>query len=269
MKIRIATLYVVAATLSLEATVASAQARSTTRIPVSKEAPGEVVAPRVDTVTLTVYRTDTLRVPGPTRVDTVTNTVTRYDTTRIETMPAGLMRVGGLYFGIGAGETNAHGSIEAGQTAGFTAQAQLGWQGATMPIGLRLDANYARFGEERASAGLGATPDVLNFSGDAKLGLTFLNALFGYPRFSFYAVGGPTYTRYKELRITQETNGVETVSIPAGDWHNKFGFNVGGGAGIGWGKTEFFIESRYFAFTPENASGRASQIPIVIGFNWY
>ena len=84
-----------AAIFALEASAASAQdttrtrqdttthtrrARSTRRIPIAKEAHGEVVTPtaRVDTVTL--YKTDTLRLQG--RVDTVTttNTVTKVDT---------------------------------------------------------------------------------------------------------------------------------------------------------------------------------------------
>jgi len=271
MRIRITTTFVLAAALSLDAAAANAQgARSTTRIPVSKDAPGEVMPPRVDTVTLTVYRTDTLRVPGPSRVDTVTTTVTRYDTTRVETLPGGLARVGGFYFGLGLGETNAHQSIRSGQTAGFTAQAQIGWQGVTAPLGLRFDANYARFGEEPVTSALAAHPDVLNLSADAKLGLTFLNRMFSYPRFGLYAIGGPTYTRYKALRITQNVNGIETVVTPTdGAWHDKVGFNVGGGAGLGWGRAELFVESRYFAMTPDNASSRASQIPIIIGLNWY
>src|SRR5437764_15019409 len=49
-----------AAIFALDASAASAQATkkptSTKRIPLTKEAPGEVAAPRVDTVT--VYRTD-------------------------------------------------------------------------------------------------------------------------------------------------------------------------------------------------------------------
>ena len=64
------------ALLAIGATLASAQdttrarPRSTRRIPISKEAPGEVTR-RVDTVT--VYRTDTLRVnvAGPVVHDTV------------------------------------------------------------------------------------------------------------------------------------------------------------------------------------------------------
>ena len=70
-------------------------AASETRIPVTKEAPGEVVPPRVDTVTM--YRTDTLTVAGPMRVDTLRTTITRYDTTRIETLPGYLVERGGMH----------------------------------------------------------------------------------------------------------------------------------------------------------------------------
>jgi hypothetical protein len=62
MRPRIATLLVLGAALSLVAASANAQVRSERRIPVTKEAKGEVVPPRVDTVT--VYRTDTLRIAG-------------------------------------------------------------------------------------------------------------------------------------------------------------------------------------------------------------
>ena len=70
-----------AAFFTLDASIATAQAKrptSSKRIPITKESPGEVTPPRVDTVT--VYRTDTLRTPP--QVDTVrlTNTVTRVDT---------------------------------------------------------------------------------------------------------------------------------------------------------------------------------------------
>ena len=71
-----------AAIFALDAPAAAAQARptSTRRIPVTKESPGEVTV-RVDT--LTVFKTDTLQMPG--RTDTVvkTNTVTRVDTVTV------------------------------------------------------------------------------------------------------------------------------------------------------------------------------------------
>jgi glutamine amidotransferase PdxT len=80
------TLAAVGAIVALGASIASAQdttrtrPTSTKRIPVVKESHGEVVPSKVDTVT--VYRTDTLTMPGKTDTvtNTVTNTVTKYDT---------------------------------------------------------------------------------------------------------------------------------------------------------------------------------------------
>ena len=107
-----------AAFIAFDASSASAQARSTRRIPVSKEAPGEV-APRVDTVT--VYRTDTLRMQG--RVDTLrlTNTVTRVDTV-VQSVPMITRHVGGLYFGLGGGVGLPYGSIRTVNQPGEMAQ---------------------------------------------------------------------------------------------------------------------------------------------------
>src|SRR5215212_7938050 len=86
-----------AAIFALDASAAAAQVKppvSTKRIPIAKEPPAQV-APTVRVDSVTVYRTDTLRLPG--RVDTVrtTNTVTQ---TRVDTvqMPIVLQRVGGL-----------------------------------------------------------------------------------------------------------------------------------------------------------------------------
>ena len=130
-----------AAFIAFDASSASAQARSTRRIPVSKEAPGEV-APRVDTVT--VYRTDTLRMQG--RVDTLrlTNTVTRVDTV-VQSVPMLTRHVGGLYFGLGGGVGLPYGSIRTVNQPGEMAQLQVGWQGLNNPLGFRLDGTWNRF----------------------------------------------------------------------------------------------------------------------------
>ena len=83
MKLDTASMSVVGATivLALSTASASAQARpkSQKRIPISKEAAGEV-APRVDTVT--VYRTDTLTVTVTKfQTDTVVRTMGRWSNT--------------------------------------------------------------------------------------------------------------------------------------------------------------------------------------------
>src|SRR4051812_17515775 len=117
-----------AAMLALGAATASAQqTTSTKRIPISKEAPGEVVmTPRVDTVT--VYRTDTVSVR---RVDTVQvagPTVYRTDTVQVQPIMRPARLPYGLYFGLGGGVSAPNGALFTPNSAGPTAQAQLGWQ---------------------------------------------------------------------------------------------------------------------------------------------
>src|SRR5262245_46204920 len=108
MRLRIDKTFGIAAALTLGLVgTAAAQTASDRRIPVTRKDAGEVLPPRVDTVRMTVYRTDTLRlfrtdtmrinVPGP----TITNTVTRYDTVTMERTPGWMHRGSGLYFGLG------------------------------------------------------------------------------------------------------------------------------------------------------------------------
>jgi len=102
-----------AAIFTLDASAASAQdttrakPRSQKRIPITKEAPGEVVTPTARVDTVTVYKTDTLRLQG--RVDTVnvtkTETVTRVDTVLQPMIPARLRQIGGFYIGLAAGSS--------------------------------------------------------------------------------------------------------------------------------------------------------------------
>ena len=123
------------ALLAIGATLASAQdttrarPRSTRRIPISKEAPGEVTR-RVDTVT--VYKTDTLRVnvAGPVVHDTVTHTVTRVDTVQLAPRPVPIRLPNGFYVGLSAGVSAPNGAIFTPNSAGPSAQLQVGWQGA-------------------------------------------------------------------------------------------------------------------------------------------
>lgn len=112
MSIRNTSIFVLGAVAFL-ATTASAQdttktkTRSNRRIPIQKEAGGEVALPRVDTVT--VYRTDTVTVTN-TRVDTVntTTTITRVDTVQV---PPPLRFPTGFYAGGAFGASDVGGSI--------------------------------------------------------------------------------------------------------------------------------------------------------------
>jgi len=270
------TLFGAAAMVAFGASLATAQSgpTSTRRIPISKDAGGEVT--KTDTVTL--YKTDTLRLTNTVRVvDTVrttqTNTVTRYDTV---TMAPALRLPNGLYFGIGAGVMAPNGSIYNTNSAGPSFQAQLGWQGAKQIIGLRADVNYAQPGEDSRYSAPQANPDIVNFSADAKLQLPFLSHLFGAThRFALYGIGGYTHTMYKNLPIRVLTGG----TMPAGgggvpflvgsnDWTHKNWWNAGGGASLMWGRTELFVESRAMTFNDANIN-EARQMPFMLGINFY
>jgi hypothetical protein len=260
-----------AAMMALGATVAVAQTTptSTKRIPISKEAPGEVaLPPRVDTVT--VYRTDTLRLTT-TVVDTVTGpTVYRTDTVMTQPMMRPISLPHGLYFGLGGGVSAPNGALYNPNSAGPSAQAQLGWQSTW--LGLRGDLNYAKPGEDGRYAGLQADPEVLNWSADAKLNLPLFNHLFGEQhRFSLYGIGGYTHTMYKNLPIRVDglnSDGSIIVAPGNGDWTHQNGWNAGGGASLAWGKTELFFETRVLAFKADNAP-QARQMPFVLGINMF
>lgn len=253
------------------ATTTNNTTTSETRIPVTKEAPGEVVPPRVDTVT--VYHTDTVsvNVPGPER--TVTQTVTRYDTTRIETLPAYLIQRGGMYFGLGGGMSLPYGSLRNVNEPGWNAQAQVGWQPLHSWLGIRGDANYTMYSENDQYANLGGRPDVLTGNLDLKVGIPLFQRLFGIiPSFSLYGIGGGSYIHSNGLRSQLEAGvpgGTGPQNAIATGPTNKFGWNAGGGVSWHWGATELFVESRVIGFSPFANTDGAKHIPITLGFNWY
>jgi len=261
--------------------------RSTKSIPISKEggraagvtkeggrtAAGEVAKTVHDTVTL--YKTDTLRLTAPpvTMHDTVTvtNTVTTHDTVQLQPIVRPVRFPNGIYFGLGAGLSTPAGAIFNPNNSGPTGQAQIGWQNAKTLLGIRGDVNwtqpqedagFVRFGQDHAQ--------ILNFSADAKLQLPFLHHTFGSNHFfSFYGIGGYTYTRFKNLpmRITSP-EGTAVFADGTDAWQGQSGWNAGGGASLMWGRTEIFFESRVLAFTPSNTP-MVRQIPFMLGLNLF
>lgn len=255
-----------AAILALGASVALGQARSTRRIPISKEGPGPA---HVDTVT--VYKTDTLTVPGATQYvhDTVRVTgATQYvhDTVTMYPKPAPVHLPYGLYFGVAGGASTPDGALWIPNSVGWTAQAQLGWQGAKNLLGVRGDVNYAHPGQDSQFAGAEGGAQILNLSADAKLQLPFFNHLFGQARrFALYGIGGYTFTRYKNLPM-RLNDGTFLAADPT--WNSQNGWNAGGGASLMWARTELFLEGRVMGFNSDN-SPMSRQIPVVFGINLY
>ncbi len=283
MKLRIATLFVLGAALSLEAASASAQdttktktIRSTRRIPVQKEARGEVVAPRVDTVT--VFRTDTLRT---TRVDTVSvsvpgPTVTKYDTiTNTVTVPEVIRALGGLYFGLAGGASFPSANLNDASKPGWRVEVPFGIDPANSPLGLRINLGYSQYDPHSYYALTTPSPRLMN--GDADLKLRIPGVDIWRTHFAVYGVAGGSYNRYKDLAeigpggVSVGDSPITSSPLalppsPDHDWHNAFGWNAGGGATLAFGSTNLFVESRYSRFQ-HNAT--IANVPLVLGVMWY
>jgi len=276
-----------AAIFALDASMATAQAKkptSTRRIPITKEAPGEVTpTPRVDTVT--VYKTDTLRMAP--QIDTVrlTNTVTRVDTVT-QAVPMLPRHHGGMYLGLGAGPSLPFGAIRTVNEPGAMGQLNLGWQGLNNPLGLRADVNYTQYADNADYANLGPRAQVWNVNLDPRLNLTFFNHSFGSSvLFSPYLIGGGSYVRYSHLRMQLESEtggfggqhaiiaGAEESSvgnngIQNDDWHDEWGWNAGGGLSFHAGKKEAFVEARWVHFN-RDLFGSSWHVPITFGVNFF
>jgi hypothetical protein len=282
------TLIVFGASLALAQDTSKARPRSQQRIPISKDNPSTTTrsgrgAPRVDTVTVTQYKTDTLRVTTqlPAVHDTVTrtNTVTVHDTVQLAPPPRVMRFPTGVYFGLAGGVSAPNGALFNPNASGPSAQVNLGWQSLNSPLGIRFDANWAKPGEDAFYAGYQADPDIINVSGDLKLNLPFFHHLFGLnPIFNLYGIGGGTYTTYKNLPYRMNpgvacpsgSTCIPPINVRIGEpsWNSKFGWNAGGGASIGWHRTEVFFETRVIGFTPDN-SPMARQNPFVLGVNFF
>jgi len=275
-----------AAIFALDASSAMAQGKPTSskRIPITKEAHGEVTPtpPRVDTVT--VFKTDTLRTPP--QVDTVrlTNTVTRVDTVT-KAVPMIPRHIGGVYLGLGAGPALPFGAIQSVNEPGAMGQINLGWQGLNNPLGIRADVGFTQYAHTAAYAALGDRPLMWNGNLDARLNLPFFNHTLGSSvLFQPYLIGGGSYIRYENLRM-KLANGVVGGSGPqnaviagsednafsnTGGWHDDWGWNAGGGLAFHAGKKELFVEARAVSFQrSSNFFERSWHVPVTFGVNFF
>jgi len=274
-----------AAIFALDASAASAQdttrarARSSKRIPITKEASGEVATrpaavARVDTVT--VYKTDTLRLQG--RVDTVnvtkTETITRVDTVLKAPIPEVLRQIGGFYIGLAAGSSLPAANFNDSDHPGWRVEVPVGIDPIGSPLGLRLNFGYSRYEPHSYAQRFLENAAIMNVDGDLKLRLVKLQPY--NKRVQVYGIGGVSYNRFKNIL---ENNGGQLsvgdvravngqfTSPTDNTWHNGWGWNTGGGLELGWGVTNLFVESRYSRFSGENS--KISHVPLIIGLSWY
>ncbi len=274
-----------AAIFALDGSAMSAQARprSTKRIPITKEAPGEVTTPRVDTVT--IYRTDTLTTPG--HVDTVMTTVTRVDTV-IQTVNLTTKHIGGMYIGVAGGEALPFGAIRTVNQPGVLGQVQLGWQGLNTVLGLRGDVSLTQYAMAADYVILSDhRPLLWNGNLDAKLNLPVLTHTLGSAViFTPYLIGGGSFVSFKDLRMKLNTdqgvgggigpqNAVIATSGGSGSivgdnsFHTNWGWNAGGGLAFHAGRKEMFIEARGVRFVHGSNFENSWHVPVIFGVNLY
>lgn len=267
-----------AAIFALDASASYAQDTTTRRptssqrIRIGKESGGEVMT-RVDTVYS--YRTDTLRLPGRTDTVVTTNTITRVDTVQIP-MPAFLKEIGGLYFGVGAGSVIPAANFNDSDKPGWSVNGVLGIDPIGSPLGIRLTGAYSDFNKHSYAETFLESAKMMNVGLDLKL-----RALTVSPfdkRVHFYGIGGGTWNRFKN--VIENNRGALSVGdtpVPGNlltsganldtDWHNGWGYNVGGGGEIGWGRTNLFVETRFSRFRGQNSW--ISTVPLTVGLSWF
>jgi hypothetical protein len=267
-----------AAIFALDASVSSAQDTTTRRptssqrISIKKESGGEV-APVIRVDTVYSYKTDTLRMPGRTDTVVTTNTVVRVDTVQIP-MPQFLREIGGFYLGLGGGSSLPAANFNDSDKPGWAVQGVMGIDPIGSAFGVRLTGAYGTYDPHSYAAPFVESAKLFTLGLDLKL-----RALTVSPfekRVHFYGIAGGTWNRFKNIIETK--NGVTSVgdvTLPGGafttpindEWHGGFGWNVGGGGEIGFGRTNLFVESRYSRFTGQNSN--ISHVPLIIGLSWF
>ena len=241
---------------------ASAQARSTTRIPVRKDQPAEPVAVKPDTVYIT--RHDTVTIRG--RTDTVTIR-TRPDTiVQMEMLPT--QRLPGVYFGLAGGVAVPMNHWRDFIHDGYDLNAQLGWFPENGAIGIRVDGNYASFAHRKTDC-VGC-PDTKNISGMADLVWRIPLDRKSHVNPVIYLLGGAGFDHLSDFISYTNTEGkVVTAGTPTGNISSgtKWDYNVGAGIDYTLGGLHFFNEGRYVTINTEG--GNSHYWPILMGLKFY
>jgi hypothetical protein len=285
--------------LAIGAATTHAQAKSSKRIPISKEAPGEVA--RVDTV----VRVDTITVTNTMyHTDTLVRTETRVDSVMLPPPPPPpIILPAGFYVGAAFGSSMPTGSIFTPNSMGYIGQFHLGWQNAKQMLGARISGTYTGLGQDsRFSDIQGSRARLWTLGTDLKLNAPLGRVWGRTPKLAAYAIGGWTYTWYQHLPFELNTDNVAVVNPNTGNvfivndnnninnvfttgadgsWHGQSGWDVGGGLSLSWRNSELFVESRVMGFRPHidsnilglnngNINGLyAHQVPFIVGYNIY
>jgi len=134
--------------------------------------------------------------------------------------------------------------------AGFTAGAALDMHVPVMPLGVRVEGSYSRFGLSNLPSGVSAN------TSDMGVNLNAVMTLVHLPLMKPYITAGPSYSN---LKAPSGTNG-ETVT--EGHW----GYNAGGGLDFGLGPIGMRLDVRYKHISVDGGSW--TSVPMTVGFRF-
>lgn len=163
--------------------------------------------------------------------------------TVISAAPVAAQVANPIGFNVRAGAALPVGEDSDGINTGFTIGAGLTMRPAMLPVGLRFDGDYNRFG----------TKDI---EGDVTIWALTANAELAPAAMPIYFIGGLGFYSSK----------VSLEGLGESDSETDLGFN--GGVGLRLPLTGFstFVEARYHSIGSEG--GRTNYIPIVFGVNF-
>jgi opacity protein-like surface antigen len=147
-----------------------------------------------------------------------------------------------VQFGISGGAAMPTSDLSDISNTGWNANGHLAFSPALIPLGVRIDGGYSRFGFKQGVAG-----DIhfVNVTG---------NLVYKIPSqaVSPYVLGGAGWYRV----------GATVPGLFSGS-ENKFGWNVGGGINLPLSGFDTFIEAKYTQIQADN--GSVKYIPITFG----
>ena len=139
-----------------------------------------------------------------------------------------------------------------GLNAGFTAGAALDMHVPVMPLGIRAEGSYSRFGLQGLASGVSANTSDLGFN------LNAVMTLLPLPLIKPYITAGPSFSNLKVSASDGTTSGSESE----GHW----GYNAGGGLDFGLGPIGMRLDVRYKHISVDGGSW--TSVPMTLGFRF-
>ena len=129
--------------------------------------------------------------------------------------------------------------------AGLTGGAALDVHMPVLPLGLRVEGSYSRFGLSNLPSGVSANTTDIGFNANAVM------TILPLPLFHPYITAGPSYSNLK---------------VSGSDGEGHWGYNAGGGLDFGLGPIGMRLDVRYKHISVDGGSW--TSVPMTVGFRF-